>query len=158
MALTTVDKYHVVQSLASGKTVSAVSAELGHSRETINKVKAERRDQIERETAKYLQSLPKAVDQQVQLINQFDTVSSIDDPTRFKACVQAGQDMLKAVGILPTNANSIAIKNIYNDNRSVILSDNISQILSKLIPHMVDDDIPHMVEDEIINSPDQTLD
>lgn len=134
MTLDLYQKHQIVQELVKGTSIAKTADLLDHSPNTVQKVKRERREQIERETAKYIEHLPKAVAQQVKLLDQFDTIDSKDDPTRFKASVQAGQDMMKAVGILPTNANSIAIQNIYNDNRSVILSDAVSSALTKLIP------------------------
>ena len=136
MALGDIDKYEIVQNLSSGKTPYETSQLTGHSRETILKVKQERREQIERETAKYLDSLPKAVEQQKQLIEQYDQINSQEDPARFNASVKAWENMLKAVGILPTNTTSIAIQNIYNDHRS---SDGVSEMVIAALGRFLDD-------------------
>ena len=41
-------------------------------------------------------------------------------------------EIMKAVGILPSNTQSIMIQNIYNDNRQQVLSTSVESIVTKL--------------------------
>ena len=159
MAVTDLDKYNIVQSTVSGKTTAQTSRELGFHRETVDRVKIERRKQIARETERYLESLPKAIDIQKNLIDSYPTLDPKTDKTKFKASVKASEEAMKASGILPTNANSIAIQAIYNDNRSVRFSPAVAHALSRLIPGLedveaapdqetyIDDDPLHIVDE-----------
>ena len=155
------DKHQIVLSLASGKSMLQTAKDLDHSPITIAKVRDERRKQIEIETTRYLESLPKAVNVKTKIIEQLDAgeIDSKDDPTRFKIAHQAADDVLKGVGILPTNANSIAIQNIYNDNRSIVLSSTVAGLLSKLIPGCEPNQISDepLSTDEIMDTPQDVV-
>lgn len=138
--LNLLEKSQIVDKLAAGQSLAQTARDVGRSVDAVKDVRKERRHQIEKETARYIETLPSAVDQKIKLLKEYDSIDSVNDTARYKAAVSAADDMLKAVGILPTNTGSVAIQNLYVDQRSVTLSPIVSDAMRRLLPAKTDPD------------------
>ena len=146
----------IAQAIGAGMSIAATAKIADCSPTTVSKVKKEKKELIEKYQTKYLESLPNAVKIQTQLIDDFETIDSKDDPVRFNASVRASEKLLQVAGIIPSQAPSIFLQNLYQDARSIVLSDQVSDIISRFIPNTIEiattlSDIDHVIDDEIID-------
>ena len=131
----------IAKDLVSGVSTKELAEEWDITESTVNRVKLRQRDLIEAESRKYIEALPDAVQIQCSLIkavkddfennNGLGTLSE-QNPELFKAGVKASENAMKSVGILQGQNISFSVKNIYEDNRTQVLSPIVQDVLAKM--------------------------
>lgn len=162
---------HIAKELASGKQVSEIAAEHSLTPAAISSIAKKKRSReiIEQETKKLLSIVPDITEQlvkDVQLSGKLtrylaDPSSEPDVATsafgdteeilKFQnLAYKKQQDVMKAVGIFPTNSTNIFIQQIYNDNRKQVLSAEVFQALGGIFSQ-TDNEAEDIEDAEIIN-------
>ena len=124
-------KVEVIKRLAVGESQSSIAGEIGLHRSQVSRF-AKREDIkpfIEREQMKLVEAVPDAVENVKELVREMKNIPSKENKRR-ELSYKASQDVLKAVGIMPTQTQAPLVQNIYNDNR-FLLSPVVIELLSK---------------------------
>lgn len=141
---------HLAREAASGKEPVVLAEEFGLSKSQVHSVlrKDRSREIIEEETKKLLSLVPEITEQvreDLQISKSLQTflknpslapevaLSSFEDNKDIleflKLSYKKQQDVMKAVGIFPSNSTNVFIQQIYNDNRKQVLSPEIFKAL-----------------------------
>lgn len=156
-----------VQMIAKGDSQEAIAKELGVSQSTVSRFKESHKELIQRETEKLLKSLPDITEQllrDVSLANKVskalngeievtDLPSLLSDTkvlTKFMELSYKKQsDILKAMGIYPTQTPSVFIQNIFQSGSQAVISPNIMTVLGEhLKKTLIDSDV---VDAEVVS-------
>ena len=146
--------------LAMGTSQKEVSNLTGLSPASISRFAKKHREDIEREGIKLLESLPDIIEHTKRDIKAANEVSKylvggkMKNPTRFKThdsllkfqeqTYKKSADILRATGILPSQNQSVLVQNIFQDNRTQIISPNVLQVLGESMRHIFED--PDVIE------------
>lgn len=150
-----------IKLLAQGKSEAIVAESVGVSQPTISRLKHSKKEQIEKEIERLITTLPDITGQlidDIKISGKLSKVLSgelspdslapflIENPsllTKFmELSYRKHSDILKAVGVYPTNTSSIFIQNIFQAGSNVAISPNIMQILGEhLSESLKDEDI-----------------
>ena len=138
--------------LAMGIPQVEVSSQMGLSPATISRFAKKHREDIEREGIKLLGSLPDIIEHTKRDIKAANEISKylvggrLKNPTRFKSTSSMLQfqeqtykksaDILRATGILPSQNQSVLVQNIFQDNRTQVISPNVLQVLGESMTKM----------------------
>ena len=110
-------KMAIAKAIAGGESQTAIARATGVSQSTISRV-TKREDVkalIDAETLNLLGALPDAVENVKDLVREKNIPK--DETKRLELRYKASVDVLKVGGLMPTPIQSLAIQNIYNDNR-----------------------------------------
>lgn len=157
----------IAKQLASGERPSVIADEWDISPQTISNIRKRQRELIETESARYLESLPDCVGIQKKLIKSVqddleanphevdsDGVEILDgdgtprkrerldrtNPELFKAGCKAADNVMKSVGLHPSQSISINIQKIYNDHSQTIIAPVVLDLLADLNAPADDDE------------------
>ncbi len=86
---------------------------------------------------KLVEAVPDAVENVRGLVRDMKNIPPKETKRR-ELSYKASQDVLKAVGIMPTNAQVPLVANIYSDNRFQIISPVIREILGEKCNDIID--------------------
>lgn len=157
---------------ASGKTQAEIGKEVGLGREQTGVIlnRKESREIIEQQTSRLLQLLPDIIDQYKTdfdlskklseiLANPGKTpelyktmLDNVDQIIKFQTLTHKKQtDLLKILGVMPSQAPNVFIQQIYQDNRSQVLDNDVLKLFAGMFKDSDDDNIQ---EAEIINEED----
>jgi len=157
----------ICQLAVQGKSQAEIAKTIGNIGQTgVSRIirKKENRKLIEKETTKLLSSLPEIVNQFEEnvelsktLMNYISTTGEEENPTKIKEikdilsflnlAYKQKSDMLKALGVFPSQNLSMFIQNIYNDNRKQVLSPEVFKAFGSMFE---DNDEDSAEEAEII--------
>ncbi|MCK4960474.1 MAG: hypothetical protein KAT00_13770, partial [Planctomycetes bacterium] len=147
-----------------------IAKETGIDRTTVNRHvnKPDNRKIIEAETQKYLEAIPDIIDQTKRDIATSNAISkvisgehSMDALPKFfdkdknfilrflEQTYRKESDCLRATGILPTNAPSIFIQNLTQNNTTVI-SPNVLEALGSFMSKNMNEDEEDFIEVETV--------
>lgn len=115
-----------IQLIATGKSDTEIATEIECNPRTIARIKDANKSKVEAQKQKFIDSLEDAVENHVDLVKRYKMIPS-DDPEK-KLAFEANRDVLKTVGILPTNTPVFN----FNDNRTQVLSTSVESIVTKL--------------------------
>lgn len=151
----------IAEQLAAGTSVKQVAEQFSLTPNRVSEIakKDKSREIIERETKKLLDLVPGITSQLSSDLELSGRLSQfLRDPASEPSIATSGfsetkeilefqkqtykkqQDVMKAVGIFPTNSTNIFIQQIYNDNRKQVLSPEVFQALSGLFGKLGEDD------------------
>ena len=149
------EKRAIAREIAAGSDSKEICHDWEVSQATVSNIKKSQRELIEAEGEKYLQSLPDAVKVNQEHIKGIadGTITSRYDPVGYKEGMKCVENMLKAVGIIPSNSRSLHIQAIFANGQSSLLSKEVREALRCLIPNHIpnDADAHDVPEDEIID-------
>lgn len=159
-----------VKMLATGKPQSEIAETLGVSQSTISRLKENKKEVIEKEIEKFIKSLPDITEQMLEDIRTTGKISKVlsgelseetlpkillENPGllgRFMELSYKKQsDMLRALGVYPSNQPSVFVQNIFQSGSNVVISPNVLQILGKHLAKSLADD-EEIIEAEVIPS------
>lgn len=150
MQQTTTDEHKAVQLLATGASQADVARELGVNRSTVCRwtQKEEVRARIEAEAQRLLEALPDVVEQTKRDLATANHLSRFiageegatnqtrltnpDHQLRFlEGAYRKQADLLRAAGVFASPAPSIVVQQVFNDNRTQVLSPTVVQVLGQ---------------------------
>lgn len=121
------DKPNIINRLATGETCTSISKDYDVTRERINQIKLEEKKAIEKAATKILKALPNIVETttlDIQTNKELSKAAYITgcnlskEQLTFKTITnKLSADILRMVGIFPSQSPSLFIQNIYQDNR-----------------------------------------
>jgi hypothetical protein len=157
--------------LASGRSTNEIAEQFDLTPNSVSRIakKDRSREIIEQETKKLLGIVPSITDQlqsDIQLSQKLSrflanpaSEPSVATDTPFadtkeilefqKQVYKKQQDVMKAVGIFPTNSTNIFIQQIYNDNRKQVLSAEVFQALGGIFAGQLGEDDEDVEEAEV---------
>ena len=154
----TATEQRAIQLLATGANQAEVAREIGVNRSTVCRwtQKEEVRAKIEAEAQRFLESLPDTVEQikrDLSTANQLSKfiageegaenrtrLTNPDHQLRFLENAYRKQgDLLRAAGILSSPAPSIVVQQVFNDNRTQVLSPTVIQVLGDHLKGLFDE-------------------
>jgi hypothetical protein len=167
--------------LAGGRSTNEIAEQFDLTPSSVSRIakKDRSREIIEQETKKLLGIVPSITDQlqsDIQLSQKLSrflanpaSEPSVATNTPFtdtkeilefqKQVYKKQQDVMKAVGIFPTNSTNIFIQQIYNDNRKQVLSAEVFQALGGIFAGQLgeDEDVEE-AEVKLLTSEDENED
>jgi transcriptional regulator with XRE-family HTH domain len=156
------DKEHLAkQMLALNKGTREVAKATGVSQSTVSRLKRSKKEEIEAQAARLIDVLPDIIGDIKRDIKTSTTLSKLfageteieDMPlllgaepavlTKFMDLnYKMKSDVLKALGVLPSNAQSVFIQNLYQGDGSSIISDKVMNIIgAKMIQDQEEEDV-----------------
>lgn len=158
------EEKEVIQLLASGQPQEQIAEVIGVSQSTISRVAKKHQESIQKETERLLQSLPDIIDQITRDIKTSNELSkALADPTPeggltnlsplllgnskiltkfMELSYKKQSDVLRAVGILPSVAQSVFIQNLIQKNTTNILSPVVMRVLGDHIRKSLEEPEP----------------
>lgn len=163
---------HIAREIASGKQLDEIASEHSLTTTSVSRIakKDRSREIIEQETKKLLGIVPDITEQLTQDIKLSHKLTRyLADPSSEPSVATSAfgdteeilkfqnlaykkqQDVMKAVGIFPTNSTNIFIQQIYNDNRKQVLSAEVFQALGGIFSQ-AGNEAEDIEEAEILNA------
>lgn len=152
-------KAEVVKRLAAGESQSSIAEGVGLHRSQLCRF-ANRQDIkefIEQEQLRLLEVVPDAVENQMELVREMKNIPPKETKRR-ELAYKASQDVLKAVGIMPTPLQSPVITNIFQNPLDVINGPYAREVIEKYLrpyPELSDPDYQDEKE-TIAEDPEET--
>lgn len=142
-------KKRVVRELAAGESQQAIAERNGVTQPTLCKFanKAEIKTMVEAEQRRLAECVPDAVQNFIEIVREMPEIPK-EEVRRRELSLDASKDVLKSFGLLPSPVQSQI--NIYQDNRTQILSPQIAELLSRLFQPGEAVDAPAQEMEEII--------
>lgn len=172
---------NIAREIAGGKKPTELAEDFGVSKATIYHVlkKDRSREIIENETKKLLSLVPSIttqISEDLELsaslqrylkdpsaVNDTQLVENKDILDYLKLSYKKQQDVMKAVGIFPSNSTNVFIQQIYNDNRKQVLSPDIFKALGGFFTNLssssedfeedyIDAEVIQNIEEEVLET------
>jgi predicted transcriptional regulator len=124
-------KMEIAKALAGKVSQQKIADQLGVSQSTISRL-ASRDDMkalIEQETIRLLGSVPQAVDNLTDLVNEMPQMTNVKEK---ELAFKASRKVLEAAGILNSASPSLSVVNIVQRN-SIVLSPIVKAMLDRLL-------------------------
>lgn len=124
-------KMEIAKALAGKVSQQKIADQLGVSQSTISRL-ASRDDvkaMIEQETIRLLGSVPQAVDNIADLVNEMPQMTSVKEK---ELAFKASRKVLEAAGILNSASPSLSVVNIVQRN-SIVLTPIVKAMLDRLL-------------------------
>jgi len=141
----------VANEIAQGTPQNAIAAQLGISQPSVSRINNKHKDLILTLQARYIdEGLPLIVARSLKEITKAHTLTEDqlfdkDNQQALARIDKKEEALLKATGIVPSNAPSIHVQQIFNDNRKTILNPNVANLLHGQLNDIIDGEI---IEDE----------
>ena len=147
----------ITQELAQGTSQRKIEKITGVSQSQISRFKQANIEAIEHETRKFITALPDIVDQTIRDIKTSNQVSKVlageefaedlnplllDSKTMntfMQLSYKKQADILRAVGMFPSNSTSIAIQNIFQEGSQTVISPIVMSALGAHIAQNLED-------------------
>ena len=156
-ALTAEQIAQIPHRVGNGETRTAIAKEYGVTQPAIthHARKDEAKEIIEREARRLIAALPDITQQTLSelktsahldavLANNATNTTSLEsnaDILAYQKLIHKKQDRIQAMaGLMPSNAQSVVITNIYNDNRSAVLTPAVAEALGSALGASMPDD------------------
>ena len=155
--MNTKTKKVITQELAAGTPQRTISKKTGISQSQISRFKSANKETIEQETAKFIAILPDITEQTIRDIQTSNTISKVlageeavdelsevlQDPkilnTQLQLSYKKQADILRAVGVYPSNAPSTFIQNLFQDGSQAIISPVVLSALGEHITNNLEE-------------------